>query len=85
MLTKSNDMFLQHMLLSSLICICVCVCQVVYIDKYQPNYDKDRNAPTDSFAVWCPLAYALLGAEPTDKESWILSIEEARDVRRVCP
>ncbi|CAE7437740.1 unnamed protein product [Symbiodinium microadriaticum] len=58
----------------------------VYIDKYQPNYEQDKNAPADAFAVWCPLAYALLGAESSsDKEDWIYSIENRRDALKSVP
>jgi hypothetical protein len=58
------------------------LCKAVYVDKYQPMYDTERNGPADAFAVWCPLSYTLLGAECVqDKEAWIAAIEDRREVR----
>jgi hypothetical protein len=57
------------------------LCKAVYVDKYQPMYDTERNGPADAFAVWCPLSYTLLGAECVqDKEAWIAAIEDRREV-----
>jgi hypothetical protein len=54
---------------------------VAKLERNFPSYLQEPNGPESAFAVGCPLAYVLLGADSRLREEWIAIITSSIEVR----